>query len=115
MNCEYEQFQDDLLRDRIVVSIKDNGLKRKLMSKTDLTLKTAIELCRVHEITERQVNSMQIDEKVISTVNKINKDKDTTSKSKICRYCDNAHTFVKGACPVFGKTCSFCKKKNHTV
>ncbi|XP_071577996.1 uncharacterized protein [Temnothorax nylanderi] len=113
-NCEYEQFQDDLLRDRIVVGIKDNALKRKLMAKIDLTLKTATKICRVHEITEKQVNSMQIDEKVLSTVNKINKDKGATNKSKLCRYCGNAHAFVKGACPAFGKICKFCKKKNHT-
>ncbi|XP_011859082.1 PREDICTED: uncharacterized protein LOC105556596 [Vollenhovia emeryi] len=77
-------------------------------------IKNSTETCRVHEITEKQVNSMQADEKVISAVNKINKDRCTTNKSKLCRYCGSAHVFVKGACPAFGKTCKFCKKKNHT-
>lgn len=47
-------------------------------------------------------------------MNKINKDKGATSESKLCRYCGKTHAFVKSACTAFGKTCKFCKKKNHT-
>ena len=44
--CDFGTFADDLLRDRIVIGIKNRDMKRKLMSKADLTLEQAIEICK---------------------------------------------------------------------
>ncbi len=40
-DCEFKNTEDLMLRDKIVFSVTDNGLRKKLLSKSDLTLTKA--------------------------------------------------------------------------
>ena len=54
--CNFGQLQDDLLRDRIVIGIKDNATRKKLLNMPRLTLKKCIDMCRTHESTSIQLS-----------------------------------------------------------
>ena len=48
-HCAYDALRDDLIRDRIVVGIRDNELSRKLQLQADLTLERVITQVRQNE------------------------------------------------------------------
>ena len=43
--CNYKNLADTLIRERIVVGVRDNSLRKKLLQTSDLTLKTCIYIC----------------------------------------------------------------------
>ena len=47
--CEYGEFRDELLRDRIVGGIRSNSVRKVLLSKKDLTLSSAVDICLTSE------------------------------------------------------------------
>ena len=47
--CNYGDLEDSLLRDRVVIGIRDNSTRRKLLQDKKLTLRTCIDICRANE------------------------------------------------------------------
>ena len=48
-DCSYHSLKDELIRDRIVVGVRDDELSKTMQAKTDLTLTEAIRLSRQAE------------------------------------------------------------------
>ncbi|KAK9755037.1 hypothetical protein QE152_g832 [Popillia japonica] len=84
-----------------VLGIKNKELRKRLMIKADLTLRETLDLCRIDELTNQQMQELSTE-----TVNKI-------SNARSCKFCGNLHSFTKGACPAFGQVCRSCGGKNH--
>lgn len=105
--CEYGAFRDDLLRDRIVIGIKNRDIRKKLLTKPDLTLEQTIDICKIDEVTVQRLKNLEQDES--KSINKIEK----KQFLKICKFCGNKHKFIKGSCPAYGKNCNKCGGKNH--
>ncbi|GBN33421.1 hypothetical protein AVEN_158696-1 [Araneus ventricosus] len=53
-HCEYGVLRDELIRDRIVVGIRDKNLSEKLQLDADLTLTKVIERVRLSEVVKEQ-------------------------------------------------------------
>ena len=53
-HCQYGQLHDGMVRDRIVVGIKDSKLSEKLQMDNELTLEKAISLARNSESVKQQ-------------------------------------------------------------
>ncbi|XP_073965836.1 uncharacterized protein [Choristoneura fumiferana] len=104
--CEYKEFEQHLLRDRIVVGIMDSNLKKELLKAEKLDLTLAIDMCRSAEATSDQLLVLQSQEKEINKV--------STSKGKnVCKFCGESHIFSKKLCPAYGKQCQNCGAYNH--
>ena len=56
--CNYGSLLDSLIRDRIVVGIKDNGTRKRLLQEAKLTLNKCIDICRSSEATAAQLQAM---------------------------------------------------------
>ena len=56
--CNFGQLQDDLLRDGIVIGIKDNATRKNLLNMPKLTLMECIDMCRTHESISIQIKTM---------------------------------------------------------
>ncbi|KAL4716260.1 hypothetical protein ACJJTC_014740 [Scirpophaga incertulas] len=125
-NCNFESFFERMLRDRIIHGIQDRHVQQKLLEKKELTLEQTVDICRTSElskehvkiITEQQtslhdVDAVQAKQPAFqhnitkAKYNQINKNVITY----ICKKCNTQHG--PRNCPAFGKTCSFCKIKNH--
>ena len=112
-------LRDSLIRDRIVLGIKNEETTKKLLRIRDLTLNKCIDVCRSEEITSMQMKSLSepVDgvNKVKSRKTKSDKTSDGNAQSnKIsCKFCGYEHPLVKKKCPAWGKTCKRCKEKNH--
>ncbi|XP_070182602.1 uncharacterized protein [Littorina saxatilis] len=62
VSCNFKQFRDRMLRDRIVAGIADDAVRTTLLQEKGLTLKTCIDLCRVQEVSAQQSKSMAAEE-----------------------------------------------------
>ncbi|XP_061708115.1 uncharacterized protein LOC133527732 [Cydia pomonella] len=108
--CNYKEFEEEILRDRIVVGIKDGEVIKELLKKQDLTLETAINICRASEGAAAQVADLQKSE----AVNKISKNKKLKNDTpKKCKFCGGVHVYQKKVCPAWGQRCDECGGRNH--
>ncbi|XP_064613329.1 uncharacterized protein K02A2.6-like [Liolophura sinensis] len=124
--CNYGQLEDSLIRDRIVVGIRDNNTRKRLLQDARLTLKSCIDVCRAHESASQQMKSMASVDEVQQVrdkhknktqhrqkTQKQHKGKQKNHSELECKFCGKRHPFVKEKCPAWGKVCSHCDKPNH--
>ena len=128
--CRFDGVEESMIRDRIVVGIRDDATRRKLLQVRDLTLIKAIDICKASEAAGRQLKAMASADEIQA----INSSKRSTGRTKDrensrgrgdssrgrdksttrrCKYCDRQHEMTKEACPAFGKICRRCSKKHH--
>ena len=111
-SCKFEGMLDSMIRDRIVVGIRDDSTRHKLLQIHDLTLKRAIDICKASEAAGRQLKAMATPDEVQALQPSKRRDRDKSqsrdtsrrrdsSTSKRCKYCDRQHDqrIVLGFCP----------------
>ena len=105
----------------------DNGVRRKLLQESGLTLSKCVDICRANEATTAQLKDMaasQTPEQEANAVNqkegskkpKAPKENGKGSKNQLsaeCKYCGTKHGQKRDKCLAYGKTCSSCGKPNH--
>lgn len=123
-SCNFGTLEEDLIRDKIVIGIKDNNLRKQLLKENQLTLQRAVSLCQIAEETDQAMD------KLTSRADAVNRRKQPQSrgterrdkekpkkkedKSKKCDRCGYVHKSTgPKACPALGATCRNCGKKNH--
>ena len=57
--CNFENFEDRMIRDRILVGCKSDHVREKLLEDPDLTLKKAIEIARAYEASQVKLTEMR--------------------------------------------------------
>jgi hypothetical protein len=62
-SCDFSTLEDSFIRDRIVVGVRDNATRRKMLQTRKLDLNTAIDICRASEVATRQLKMMTGDER----------------------------------------------------
>ncbi|UYV73826.1 K02A2.6-like, partial [Cordylochernes scorpioides] len=110
---------EELIRDRIVLGIKDNRVRKKLLMEPKLNLSSAIDICRTAEVTEQQITKLTGQESEdVKWNRKYERKKEATKATNEtfediinCRYCGSKHR--KASCPAYGKICTWCNRKNH--
>lgn len=138
-SCNFAAVENSMLRDRIVVGIKDDATRRKLLQVRELTLDQAIDLCKASEAAGRQLKEMATPEAVQPLqhtkptsqrrgrgrgarpageqrrrgTSATRRDRDYSVDQRSCRYCGRHHDANKQACPAYGQTCTKCRKLHH--
>ena len=112
--CNFsDDMKDSLLRDRIVLRIRDQVTRECLLQEAELTLQSCIDRCRAAETTTQQLKAMS-EKELSADVHAIAaKQRKTQNAKKSCKFCGQTHILKKEECPAWGKTCKNCKKKNH--
>ena len=141
--CDFGAAEDSTVRDRIVMGIRDDTTRRKLLQTRKLDLKSAIDICRASESAMNQLRAMT---KADDDVHAVSRDaprrdgrdgrdgrdaRDARGRSssrkpnnrsgrnrsstprRRCQYCGRNHDAAKSSCPAYGKTCKACNRKNH--
>ncbi|XP_074651580.1 uncharacterized protein LOC141906237 [Tubulanus polymorphus] len=128
-SCNFECLYESLIRDRIVLGIRGDETRKKLLEYRDLDLNKCIDLCRSAESTHMQIKGLAISgSNSETTVNRVIHQKKpqykypkqkapspkfTGNKPKNCRFCGKEHPFIKGTCPAYGKKCHGCGIMGH--
>lgn len=135
-SCNFcDCLHESLIRDRLVLGIKDQGTRKLLLQKKKLTLAQAVEICRSAEATTRQLRdigedptihamrptkfrqerkSSKMNNKASGASSKVtDTSKQVKDKTVLCKFCGRTHAMSRGECPAYGKTCNVCKKRNH--
>jgi hypothetical protein len=126
--CDFGAVEDSAIRDRIVMGIRDDATRKRLLQTRNVDLKRAIDICRASESATKQLRAMSKSEHVhalqstqinnersrprSSSRNPADRKRASTSDRR-CKYCDRNHVMSKTACPAFGKTCNKCNRRNH--
>ena len=115
--CEFGSLKDDLIRDRLVCGIRDNGQRKKLLQEPKLTPEKCIDSCRAAEATKLQVQDMSSQSKESSEVNALKSSRPKSNPSMVddCKFCGKSHERNGEKCPSFGQICKKCKKENHVA
>ena len=118
--CNFGNLEDNLIRDRIVIGVKDNSTRKKLLQVSKLTLQQSIDICRSLEKTTKQLESMKTEGEEVRAVDRQRykeQGKRTEKRAQEtlikCKFCNKSHPRDKFKCPAWGKTCSLCARKNH--
>ena len=119
--CQYGALHDELLRDRIVVGVNDNGARSRLLREKKLTLDQAVTMCKTSEQTRNQLRTMNPTEENAQSNTHAVKEKAAVGRTppsskfddviRSCKFCAGEHP--RGQCPAFGKRCNQCGNKNH--
>jgi len=102
---------DDMIRDRIVMGIKNKGTQERLLRESKLTLNKAVEFCRPTEISRSQAKVLQ-EPVLVDAVRRQSLNSSPDLNKIDCKYCGYKH-FRNARCPATGKTRAKCQGRNH--
>ena len=127
-----------LLRDRIVSGIESDQVRKKLLAEKDLTVDTAVEVCRTHEVASDGMNTLvkkkteeEVDGVSSSYYNRRGNYSNQNLRSRnykevyprretgggegsiSCKFCLRQHAFGRKNCKAWGKKCDDCNLMNH--
>ena len=106
--CQYcPRCEPSILRDRIILGIRNNNIREDLLKVRHLTLENGIDICKASETAASHSDAL-----VPDNVNRVldGKQRDDT---KECKFCSFNHPMKKEKCPAWGKVCNKCGKMNH--
>lgn len=93
--CKFEGLKEEMIRDIIVLGIRDNHTWKKVLQEKGLDLQRCVDICRVNEISSSQLRAIE----EVQFVRKANKPKPVFEKQKNprdskevnCEYCGLKH------------------------
>ena len=116
--------KDELTRDKIVFGVRDGRVKERLLREANLTLQSALDICRAAETSTYQAKMMTRDATRVE-IDSMSRSSQRTcrpiptkaaekawkaKKTAPCEYCGGYH--APRQCPAYGETCVNCHKCN---
>uniref|UniRef100_A0A6P7GVQ7 Uncharacterized protein LOC114347055 n=1 Tax=Diabrotica virgifera virgifera TaxID=50390 RepID=A0A6P7GVQ7_DIAVI len=111
-----------MVRDRIVLGTNSKDAQQNMLKTINLDLAKAIEICKMHEISQAQIKEVQnslekvkiesIGSKAKQGQNSVQTFRSANSRDEYsCRNCGRVHGPRR--CPAYGKKCRKYGKNNH--
>ena len=123
--CNFGALESTLIRDRIVIGVRDTSTGKELLQVAKLTLKDCIDICRSYETTSHQMKAINQEEvhslrkkvpqhQIKDTMRASNQQEKQMGERMIqCKFCGKTQLQDKLKCPAWGKQCASCGKQNH--
>ena len=123
-NCEYGDFKSQMIRDRLVVGIRDTALSERLQMNAELTLEKAMKMIQQSEAVREQQTFLNEKEQKFESGNldslkpkrqhqQSSRAKSTRSSTgKVCGHCGKG-PHGRDKCPAREATCHRCQKIGH--
>lgn len=116
-NCEYHvEEKDNMIRDKLVMGVKDSHLRCRLLDESKLTLDQAVGLAKKFHTVRSQTSDMS---KVVlsNKEDKYEKEVDFVRKKGLnhqdeCNKCGRTH-YNNMICPAVNGICNYCQKRGH--
>ena len=113
-HCEFGEYLNDALRDRLVCGLLHSGIQRRLLSEADLSLAKAIEQAQGMEAAEHNAKKLQggNSEQVHHTSAPGSHRQHHAKPQEKCYRCGGAD-HAPGECRFRDATCHKCQKRGH--
>lgn len=124
-HCEYGNLREEMIRDRIVVGVRDSTLSLKLQLKEKLTLDDAVTQAREAEMIKKQQPLVRGEPKESTASVSVVHKKERGSKTKkgpgfkqaasgqMCTRCGRSPQHDRQHCPARDAVCHKCSKRGH--
>ena len=103
-HCEFGQFLDEALRDRLVCGLRNDTTQKRLLSEADLTLAKAIQIASSMESAEKQSLQFQVTRPGAICQVRVS-----------CNRCNSTDHSVRECWIKDSVVCFRCKKRGHIV
>ncbi|UYV66794.1 hypothetical protein LAZ67_4002872 [Cordylochernes scorpioides] len=127
-SCEFEGLHEQLIRDRIVVGVRDKALSERMQLDSELTLEKAVKMVRQQEAvrqqqvdlqrpsTSQKVNQVKFNSKILSPKQQQQPSRKKEKSAKTGSRCPKCGGFTHRegqGCRAEGQKCSLCSKTGH--
>uniref|UniRef100_A0A1X7U2M8 CCHC-type domain-containing protein n=1 Tax=Amphimedon queenslandica TaxID=400682 RepID=A0A1X7U2M8_AMPQE len=125
-HCEYAALQEEMIRDRLVVGLRDSKLSERLQLDSRLTLDSAITAVRQSESVQQQQRDIRKDEEKQLPVDSVEKRKKFVNRKRSsalqtkkppqqskCSRCGLSPNHEFKSCPARDSVCRGCNKRGH--
>ena len=130
-SCGFGALRESLVRDRLILGVKDDRVREKLLGKRDLDLDKAIETIKASQVTHERATEISEESSGHEDINRVshkppfkNKRRKTPPpklpspnkgppKLKECLFCGGKHALERKLCPASGQKCKKCGKQGH--
>lgn len=106
-SCNFGEQVESMIRDRIVLGVRDKDLQEKLLGTKKLTISRAVEIAKNSEAVKKQAKEVAGNTNNKVTVDQVKKN----NKEFMCKRCQKKHGPKQ--CKAYGKQCKKCGKYNH--
>ncbi|UYV63189.1 hypothetical protein LAZ67_2003384 [Cordylochernes scorpioides] len=122
-SCEYATLHDEMIRNRIVVGVRDKNLSERYQLDESFTLEKAVKTVRQFEAVRKQqddlknpynskVNQIKTAKKTFQKVRRQNTQTTNGVQIEKCRNCGKIY-FLENTCPPLKTTCNKCNALGH--
>ena len=118
-HCNYGNLHNEMIRDRVVVGIRDVRLSERLQLDAKLTLETAVQQARQAEVIKSQQPALRGDP-TPSNIGAVEKHKREAAQratnpanDQPCSNCGGKWPHDRQNCPARSAICHRCKKRGH--
>lgn len=114
--CEFGTNLDDSLRDQVVYGIRDNNIKKRLLSESELSFKRCIEICLLMEAANNDILTWGKQEEINyqwSVKIKPSDQRSVTGEGRMICYCCELAGHKKPFCKYKDFKCEFCARVGH--
>ncbi|CAH0730522.1 unnamed protein product, partial [Brenthis ino] len=101
-NCNFGDQKERMIRDRIVIGVKEQRIQQKLLEVKDLTMAKAVDICRSAELPRKNLKVLTSPEVHAVQVGKSTQQQSYKSNKNYykCKKCNTVHG--PRQCPAFG-------------
>ena len=108
--CNFGDLTESLVRDMVILDIKDKPLRELLFREKSLNLEKLIMIYNKHELNTQQMKK-EVTKKLEETKKPSTENVGSKPKVSVCWRCGISHP--PKSCPAFRNECEKCKEKGH--
>ena len=113
-HCAYGALKEEMIRNHLVVGVRDTSLSLKLQMDPNLTLKTAVTAASQNEMVRKQQSIVRPADQPPNIDYVISKKRlPQPTNSKTCTRCGRSPSHFRQDCPTREAICNKCSKKGH--
>ena len=102
-------LRDSMIRDALILGMRDHRVRECLLKEQDLSLDKAINIARAIEQAQTHAKALYNED----TGDMVMKVQPYPNKDLQCKFCGRKHPWGRSKCPAFGKTFNNCCERNH--
>ena len=109
MTCEFQDFLDNALQDRLVCGLRSESTQKRLLSEEKINFAQALDLAMRMELAEKNAKALKATEPTVQQLSPVPR---SSTTQKPCYRCGRTnHDTSK--CRCVNMTCHHCGKKGH--